>query len=88
MAGIYAAITRQDTSGWPKNGWQRQERMTLDQAVKSYTEWAAYASFEEHKKGALKENYYADFTVLNNELSDDNPLAILNTEVLFTIVND
>ena len=87
LAGIYAAITRQDTSGWPKNGWQRQERMSLDQAVKSYTEWAAYASFEEHKKGALKENYYADFTVLNNELSDDNPLAILDTEVLFTIVN-
>ncbi len=87
LAGIYAAITRQDSSGWPDGGWQKQERMTLEQAIKSYTEWAAYASFEENKKGALKKNYYADFTILNKELLSNNPLEILNTDVLFTIVN-
>ena len=86
LDGIYAAITRQDKKGWPKGGWQAQEKMTLEQAIKSYTEWAAYAAFEEGIKGKIEEGYYADFTVLDRELSADNPMDILTTNVLYTIV--
>ncbi|MBT7042906.1 MAG: amidohydrolase family protein, partial [Candidatus Marinimicrobia bacterium] len=87
LAGIYAAVTRQDKNSWPKDGWQAQEKMTMEQAIKSYTEWAAYASFEEGVKGKIKEGFYADFTVLDRELSAINPMDILNTNVLYTIVN-
>ena len=83
---FYAACTRQDHSGYPKGGWQPQEKMTLDQAIKSYSEWAAYASFEETVKGKIEPEFYADFTVLNQELTEDNPMDILESQILFTIV--
>ena len=86
LEGIYAAITRQDKKGWPEGGWQPQEKMTLDQAIKSYSEWAAYASFEETVKGKIEPEFYADFTVLNQELKEDNPMDILESQILFTIV--
>ncbi|MBT3502475.1 MAG: amidohydrolase family protein [Candidatus Marinimicrobia bacterium] len=87
LVGIYAAVTRQDKKGWPKNGWQKHERMTLEQAIKSYTEWAAYASFEEDIKGKIELGFYADFTVLDRELLSHNPLEILNSTVIYTIIN-
>ena len=87
LEGIYAAVTRQDKTGWPVGGWQSHERMTLEQAIKSYTEWAAFASFEEDVKGKIEPGFYADFTVLDRELFAENPMDILNADVMFTIVN-
>jgi hypothetical protein len=52
-----------------------------------YTEWPAYASFEENNKGKIDVGYYADFTVLDRQLSDENPKMILDTKVIQTIVN-
>jgi hypothetical protein len=86
LEGIYAAITRQDKKGWPEGGWQPREKMTLDQAIKSYSEWAAYASFEETVKGKIEPTFYADFTVLNQELTENNPMDILESQIMFTIV--
>lgn len=87
LAGIYSAITRQDKTGWPKGGWQAQERLSLEQAIQSYTTWPAYASFEENVKGKIEVGYYADFTVLGQALSTENPKLILETKVTHTIVN-
>jgi predicted amidohydrolase YtcJ len=87
LEGIYASVTRQDKKGFPQGGWYSIQKMTLDEAIKSYTEWASYASHEEEVKGQIKEGFYADFTVLNQELSSDNPKMILETTVLFTILN-
>jgi len=87
MAGIYAAITRQNSLGLPEGGWQPQERLTLKQAIQMYTEWPAFASFEENDKGKIEVGYYADFTVLDQPLSDKNPKMILETKVIQTIVN-
>ncbi|MBL7013164.1 MAG: amidohydrolase [Candidatus Marinimicrobia bacterium] len=87
LVGIYAAITRQDSSGWPEGGWQPQERLTLEQAIHMYTLWPAYASFEENDKGKIELGYFADFTVLDKPLSDENPKMILKTKVTHTIVN-
>jgi predicted amidohydrolase YtcJ len=42
--GFYAAITRQDQKGWPEKGWQADQRMTREEALKAFTIWAAYAS--------------------------------------------
>ena len=45
-----------------------------------------YASFEETVKGKIEPEFYADFTVLNQELTEDNPMDILESQILFTIV--
>ncbi len=87
LEGIYASITRQDKNGFPENGWEPEQRMNLAEAIKSYTEWASYASNEENIKGRIEEGYYADFTVLDRELKSVNPKMILNTRVLATILN-
>lgn len=86
LPGIYAAITRQDAQGWPEGGWIPEERLTLDQAIKMVSEWAAFASFEENVKGKIEPGYYADFTVLDRPLNEDEPLNILRTKIKFTIV--
>jgi len=87
LFGIFAALTRRDSAGWPAGGWQSQERLSLNQAIKMVTEWPAFASFEENIKGRLSPGYYADFTVLDDALDEVNPDNILNINIKFTIVN-
>ena len=87
LLGIYAAVTRQDTSGWPEGGWQPKERMTIDQALTSVTKWAAYSMFAESYLGKIEPGYMADFTVLSQDLSKIDPALIPNVNVNFTIVN-
>ena len=87
IEGIYASVTRKDKNGLPEKGWYSEQKMTLKEAIKSYTEWGAYASYEEKIKGKIKENFYADFTVLDQELKSTNLEMILDARVLFTILN-
>ncbi|MCR5034000.1 MAG: amidohydrolase family protein, partial [Clostridia bacterium] len=42
-------------------------RLTVTEALKAYTYWAAYAAFEEHERGTIKEGFYADFTILGED---------------------
>ena len=87
LLGIHAAVTRQDTSGWPTGGWQSNERMTIDQALASITSWAAYSMFAESYLGKIEPGYMADFTVLSQDLSTIDPAQISSVNVHFTIVN-
>ena len=84
--GIYAAVTRRDHKGFPENGWYPEERMTIVEAVKMYTSWAAYASFEEDLKGTLETGKLADFTVLSKDIFTIEPLDLLTTRVLMTVI--
>jgi len=85
--GIYAAVTRKDINDWPKNGWLPDERMTIDQAISSITEWSAYSMFAEKFYGKIDKGYLADFTVLNNNLSKIDSNNIPEVKVLYTFVN-
>ena len=87
LLGVYAAITRKDLDGWPIGGWLPNERMTIDQAISSITEWSAYSMFAEEFYGKIHKGYLADFTVLNNNLSQIEPNDIPEVKVLYTFVN-
>jgi Predicted metal-dependent hydrolase with the TIM-barrel fold len=65
---FYAAVARQDLSGFPSEGYFAEQALTREQALKGMTAWAAYSNFEEHEKGMLKPGYYADITVLSQDL--------------------
>ncbi|MCH8288081.1 MAG: amidohydrolase [Candidatus Marinimicrobia bacterium] len=84
--GIYAAVTRQDHDSYPEGGWYPEERMTIEEAVRMYTSWAAYASFEEKLKGSLEAGKLADFTLLSKDIFKEEPAALLQTKVLMTVV--
>jgi len=84
--GIYAAVTRRDHKGFPENGWHPEERMTIEEAVRMYSSWAAYASFEEDLKGTLETGKLADFTVLSEDIFTKEPSTLLNTKILMTVI--
>jgi len=84
LLGIYAATTRQDPSGQPRGGWRAQERVSLEQAVRSFTVEAAYAGFAEQARGMVKEGMVADVTVFDRRLESGG--ALLETGIEYTIV--
>ncbi len=84
--GIYAAVTRQDHKGWPEGGWFPQQRMTREEALRSFTVDAAYAAFEEKLKGSLAPGRLADMTVLSKDIMSVPAAEILDTHVEMTII--
>ena len=68
MLGIYAAVTRRDRSGWPDGGWQPQERLTREAALRAFTLDGAWAAFMEAEVGSLETGKRADFIVLDRDL--------------------
>jgi hypothetical protein len=84
--GLYACVTRERPEGGPKNGWEPQEKISLQECIRAYTSGSAYAQFEEGKKGELKEGEYADFIILSNDLTKVPPSQYTQTRVLRTVV--
>ncbi len=84
--GFFAAVTRQDHQGKPLRGWYPDQRMTRQEALRSFTLDAAYAAFEENHKGSLKKGKLADLVVLTKDIMTVPPLEILQTSVVMTIV--
>ncbi|MGK9476854.1 amidohydrolase [Melioribacter sp. OK-6-Me] len=83
IASFYAAVTRKNKDGI---GFYTNQKMTREEAIKSYTINGAYAAFEENLKGSLQEGKLADIVVLSNNLIKCPEEEILNTKVLYTIV--
>jgi len=86
MRGLYACVTREFPEGGPAGGWQGQEKISLDHCIRAYTSGAAYAQFEEGKKGALKPGEYADFIILSDDLTKIPPKEFAKVTVLRTVV--
>jgi len=86
MLGIYAAVTRQDVKGWPEGGWYPGHRLSIEEAVRGFTIWAAYGAFQEDVLGSIEVGKLADFTVLDTDILEVEPRDILKAGVLYTIV--
>ncbi len=86
LAGIYAVVTRQTRDGRPPGGWYPANRITVEAALRHYTRDAAYASFDEARKGAIAVGKYADFAVLSGDILAMAPAELLETRVLLTVM--
>jgi predicted amidohydrolase YtcJ len=86
LRGLYACVTRERPDGGPKNGWEPQEKISLEDCIRAYTSGSAYAQFEEGKKGELKPGDYADFVILSDDLTKIRPALFTKTRVLRTVV--
>lgn len=84
--GLAAAISRQDPDGQPPGGWRPEERVTLAQALHGFTRGAAYAGFGEGKFGSLAPGQWADFILVDRDVSAVDPQALAATKVLETWV--
>lgn len=83
---FYAAVVRKDAKGWPDKGFQIENALTREQALRGMTIWAARANFEENEKGSLEKGKSADFILLDKDLMKIAPTEILNTKVIATFV--
>jgi hypothetical protein len=87
IRNYYASVTRVPESGEPAAGFDPDQRMTREEALRSYTLAAAYAAFEEHERGSIEPGKLADLTVLSQDLLGAPDAELLRTEVLHTIVD-
>ncbi|MCL6481867.1 MAG: amidohydrolase [Firmicutes bacterium] len=85
LLGIYAAVTRQTLKGEPADGWYPQERIPLEDAVRSFTVNNAWATFEENDRGTIQRGKLADLVVLDRDIRTRPPKEWLETQVLYTI---
>ncbi|WP_129776996.1 amidohydrolase [Peristeroidobacter soli] len=86
LTGIYAAVTRRTIDGANPNGWQPQQKITVAEALRSYTAENAWAGFQEGKVGVLKQGALADFAVLSKDLFTVPPAEIDKVKVVRTVV--
>jgi predicted amidohydrolase YtcJ len=84
---FFAAVVRQDAKGFPAGGYQVENALSRQDALRGMTVWAAKGSFEEKEKGSLEAGKFADFVLLDTDLMQCKPGEILNTKVMMTFVN-
>ncbi|MHC1707553.1 MAG: amidohydrolase [Bacteroidales bacterium] len=68
LLSFYSAVARQDEEGNPPGGFQLENALSREDALKSITIWAAKGCMEENIKGSLETGKYADFVILNEDL--------------------
>jgi len=83
IASFYASVTRKLGNG---SVFYPDQRMSREDALKSYTWSTAYAAFEENVKGSLTAGKLADITVLSSDILTAPEDEILKTEVVCTVV--
>ncbi|CAN7545095.1 amidohydrolase family protein [Phenylobacterium sp. LjRoot225] len=86
LTGIDAAVNRRTIDGRNPNGWQPQERVTVAQALRSYTVANAHAGFQDKKVGRIAPGFLADFVILSDDLFSIDPGAILSVKVQRTVI--
>jgi predicted amidohydrolase YtcJ len=86
--GLHAAVTRQRHSGYPsRDGWYPLERLSLQQALESYTIHPAYAAGWENRLGRLAPGYLADLIVLPSDPFNTDPATLFTLQPERVMVN-
>jgi len=83
--GLHMAVTRTTPEGTPEGGWFATEALPLARALEAYTSGAAFASFDEHRKGTLAPGMLADIIILSADLFALPPARLLDAVVTMTI---
>ncbi|HQB79477.1 MAG TPA: amidohydrolase family protein, partial [Tenuifilaceae bacterium] len=87
MFGFYAAVARKDQKGYPEGGFQPENALTREQALRAMTIWAAKANFEDSFKGSLEKGKVADFVILDRDILAAPESTLFETEVLATYID-
>jgi predicted amidohydrolase YtcJ len=83
IACFYATVTRKMKNG---SVFYPDQRMSREEALRSYTYNCAYAAFQEDILGSLSPGKLADIVVLSKDIMTVPEDEILNTQILYTIV--
>lgn len=86
ILGLYSAVTRRTLDGKNPEGWIPEQKITLEEALRSYTYENAYGVFAEDKRGMLKPGYLADLVLLDQDLTTVAPIQLDAVKVKATVV--
>jgi predicted amidohydrolase YtcJ len=87
LKGLHVAVTRTTPEGLPAGGWVPSERLPIRRAIDAYTKDAAWASFDELRKGMLARDMLADIVVLTDDIFSGPASRLTTTEVAVTIAD-
>jgi predicted amidohydrolase YtcJ len=83
LMGIQGMVTR---TGWNKEVWGANQRITVDEALGVNTLNGAHATREEAIKGSITPGKLADFVVLAEDLHTVDPSRIKDIKIVRTVV--
>ncbi|MCK9617468.1 MAG: amidohydrolase [Lentimicrobiaceae bacterium] len=84
---FYAAVSRKNTNGKPESGFQIENALTREEALRSITIWAAKGAFEEKEKGSLESGKAADFVVLDGDIMTLPESSLPHVKIIMTFSN-
>ncbi len=87
IASFYASVSRKTLKGTPEGGYEPAQKMTREQALRSYTLDAAYGAFEEDIKGSITIGKLADFTIYDQDIMQVAEDKLMDTKIAMTIFN-
>ena len=84
---FYAAVARRGLNGYQDENWRPTQAVTRAEALKMFTAWPAYASFQENLLGTIEPGKRADFTVFSGDIMTIPEDEILTVETVMTVVD-
>ena len=85
LTGLHVAVNRTTVDGLPEGGWLPAERLPIRKAIDAYTSDAAWASYDEQRKGALERDMLADLVVLSDDIFEFPSTNLNEVQVMVTI---
>ncbi len=88
MIEFYAAVARRDIRGkaGPDSLWHPEQKVSRAEALKMFTKYAAFAAFEENKRGSITVGKWADLTILDRDIMTIPEADILTTTNVMTVI--
>lgn len=84
---FYAASIRKDMNGFTGEGWHPEQAVTRTEALKMFTAWAAYASFQESELGTIAVGKRADFTIFSADIMTAAEEELRAARAVMTIID-
>ena len=86
LYGFHAAVARVDKSGFPQGGFQIENALSREEALRGMTIWAAYSCFQERQRGSIERGKDADFVILDDDIMQVPLDRIRTIKTLRTVI--
>ena len=86
MYSFHAAVTRQDSKNLPEDGFQMEEALSREEALRGMTIWSAFGCFQEKKRGSIEKGKDADFIILEDDIMTAPNEQLRTIKTLKTVI--